>query len=765
MATSFVSVSLEEYENVVAEALENMGKQINVDCIYIYFYDFTRDIAANAHEWCAEDIPSEPAEIKPTPLSKINTILDSHLKGEAVFNPHSTSAEYESADSILSARQGIKSLALFPMNYKEYCLGFVGFITIKEARKFSESEVFLMEAFAEMLSCAEVRRRNEKERMELKKKYVDLVEQTSDWVWEIDGEGHFTYVNYQVERITGFTPSEVLGKTPFSFMVADEAERVKKIYSGAAEKKQPLKQLENEYIHKDGHLVSFETSGMPVSDKAGQVKGYRGISRDVTARKVIERALKNSEQKYKEIIASMEEGYYEADIHGTIINCNDATCRLTGYKRKELIGISYKQLFKNYRAIHKAFLKVYRSEKPNPGFTQEISRKDGRICYGEISISPIINLEGSVTGFRGVFRDITERVLSERKLAYLSMHDRLTGVYNRTYFEEELRRLHNSREYPITVIYADVNGLKVVNDAFGHEKGDQLLKAAAEVLRQSLRSPEVIARIGGDEFAAVLVNTDEENGKKIASRIRERIETYNHKNKTIPLSLSIGVATASSRETSLTDLFKTADDLMYRDKMLQSKRDSINDLESLINSVLGAAPSVSVNSDRLAKLCRALGNKLNLVPHQLSKLALLAKVHNLGKAGIPNHVLNKKGKLNKEEHSLIRLHPEKGYRIANASQVLSGIASLILKHHEWWDGSGYPLGLKGRDIPVECRILSVVDAFISMTGNGNYRAIMTNSEAFAELNRCAGTQFDPEVVNAFHELYEEVKQRARRKIN
>lgn len=765
MATSFVSVSLEEYDNVVAESLNDMGKQVNLDCIYIYFYDFSRDIAVNAHKWCAEDIPTQPAEIKPTPLNKISKILDSHLKGEAVFNPHSTTAEYENADSILSTGQDIKSIALFPMNYKEHCLGFVGIVSIKEARKFTENEVFLLEAFADMLSCAEMRRRNEKERMELKKKYVDLVEQTSDFVWEIDHQGYFTYVNYQVEKITGFTPSEVLGKTPFSFMMSDEAERVKKIYSRAVEKKQPLKQLENIYIHKDGHSVCFETSGMPVLDKSGQVKGFRGISRDITARKVIERALRNSEQKYKEIIASMEEGYYEADIHGKIVNCNDATCRLTGYKRNELIGISYERLFKKQRAVYKAFLKVYRSKKSNPGLTQEISRKDGRICYGEISISPIVNLEGSVTGFRGVFRDITERVLSERKLAYLSMHDRLTGVYNRTYFEEELRRLHNSRDYPITVIYADVNGLKVVNDAFGHEKGDQLLKAAAEVLRNSLRSPEVIARIGGDEFAAVLVNTDEENGKKIASRIRQRIETYNQKNKTIPLSLSIGVATANSRETSLTDLFKTADDLMYRDKMLHSKRDSINDLESLINSVLGVAPSVSVDPNRLAKPCMALGKRLNLAPYQLSKLALLAKVHNLGKAGIPDHILNKKGKLNKEEQSLIRLHPEKGYRIANASQVLSGIASLILKHHEWWDGSGYPLGLKGRDIPIECRILSVVDAFISMTGNGNYRAIKSNAEAFAELNRCAGTQFDPEVVKVFQQLYEEVKQRALRKIN
>lgn len=765
MATSFVSVSLQEYKNVVSDALESIGKQVNADCIYVYFYDFTRSIAVNAYEWCAEDIPSQPGEIEPTPFNKINTILNFHLKGETVFNPHYTNLEYENADNVLSTRRGIRSLALFPMNYNEQCLGFVGIALIREQRKFSETEVFLVEAFTAMLTCAEVRHRNEKERMELKKKYVDLVEQTSDWVWEVDAEGYFTYVNYQAERITGYTPSEMLGKTLFSFMATDEAERVKKIFYKAVQNKQPLKQLENESSHKDGHSICFETSGMPVFDKRGQVKGFRGITRDITARKAVEKELNKSEQKYREIIASMEEGYYEAGINGTIIYCNDAACRLTGYQRKELIGANYRQLFKNHRAVYKAFIEVYKSEKPNPGFTQEINRKDGRICFGEISISPILNIEGSVTGFRGVFRDVTERVLSERKLAYLSMHDRLTGVYNRTYFEEELRRLRNSREYPITVIYADVNGLKVINDAFGHEKGDELLKAAAGVLRQSLRSPEVIARVGGDEFAVVLVNTDEESGQKIVSRIRERIEIYNHEHKTIPLSLSIGLATANSSETSLSDLFKTADDLMYRDKILHSKPDSIKNLESLIAAALGTDPSVLVNSRRLAKLCRALGYKLDLAPHQLSKLTLLAKVHNLGKAGIPNHILTKQGKLNREEQNLIRLHPEKGYRIANASQGLSDVASLILKHHEWWDGNGYPLGLKGTEIPVECRILAVVDAYISMTGNNKYKAIRSNSEALAELKRCAATQFDPEVVKALLKLYKEIKYRAQGKIN
>lgn len=346
---------------------------------------------------------------------------------------------------------------------------------------------------------------------------------------------------------------------------------------------------------------------------------------------------------------------------------------------------------------------------------------------------------------------------SEEKLAYLSMHDRLTGLYNRNYFDEELMRLHKSRSHPVTIIYMDINGLKVVNDALGHDQGDKLIIAAAKILRFSLRSPEVLARVGGDEFAAVLVNTGEESSKKIVSRIRSRIEAYNHKHKAIPLSLSIGSATANNSSISLEDLMKTADDLMYRDKIIQSKAGRFSIIDNLKSTLLGGDFFGVRHSNQLARLCDVLGRRLDLSSEQLPRLALLSKTHDLGKADISEKILLKKGKLMQEERKVIQLHPEKGYRMARASSELSGVADLILKHHEWWDGKGYPYGLKGNSIPIECRILAVVVAYVIMTRDNTYKKARSNEEALAEIKHCAGTQFDPEIVKAFSTLYDDVK--------
>lgn len=754
LAARFMNVIPHNYYHVLTEVFETVGKKLEADYLSLYFYDFQNKVAVKTYQWSVDGTVFNPDDCSPVKFEKIVDIMKLHLQSEITtvdFNVY-PSGQTDGIGCFL--RKGIQFLSLYPLVTRGQRIGFIIFEKTEQKERIHKQEGWLLKALAELVACAELQRRKENERMQLKQKYIDLVEQTSDWVWEVDVRGVFTFVNGQVESVTGYKPSEMIGKSPFGFMVPGYVDSVKQRFFDSVRDGRPFKDLENRFIHKDGQVVYFETSGVPVLNSWGRVKGFRGISRDITDRKSVESELKESEKKHREILASIEEGYYEVNAKGSLINFNNSTCRITGYTRNELKGMNYKQLYVDYRSVFRAFRQVYKTGQPNRGFIHQIRRKDGRICYGEVSVSTVRDREGSFLGFRGVLRDVTGRVQNQKRLAYLSMHDKLTGVYNRTYFEEELKRLRNSRDYPISMIYADVNGLKVVNDAFGHEKGDAILKAAAKVLRKSLRSREVLSRIGGDEFAAVLPNTDQVNGQRVVMRIREKIELYNESHQDIPLSLSIGLATADTNETSMGELFKVADDLMYRDKMFRDEKFCFKLLEKTLTSISGSSSSDDYKLKRYVSLCQAMGRVVGLDSQRQSMLLMLAKAHNIGNAGTPLRIMLKQGELTEEEKKVVRMHPEKGYRIAMASQELSDIADLILKHHEWWDGSGYPLGLKGENIPLECRILAVVDAFINMTTARVYRNACSNAEALAELNRCAGTQFDPALVRSFVKLHE-----------
>ena len=462
-----------------------------------------------------------------------------------------------------------------------------------------------------------------------------------------------------------------------------------------------------------------------------------------------EEALKESEERYREILATMEEGYYEADLAGNITYCNDAACCLFGYVPGELIGMSYKKLYKDPEKAYKTFFQVFNTGKPERGLILEMYRSDGTLGYGELSITLIKDKEGYVTGFKGIGRDVTDRIQYEQRLEYLSLYDQLTDIYNRAYFEAELKRLNDGRHYPVTIISADLDGLKLVNDTMGHDAGDRLLNNCACVIKNTLRSSDVLARVGGDEFSAILIKTGRETGEKILSRIRENVEEYNRDNEELPLGVSLGVATTEGPGVSLKKLYKRADDMMYRDKLYSSKSSRSKIVQSLLAALAERDYITEGHARRLENLCRAVGEKINLSSHQLADLALLAQVHDLGKVGIPDQILFKPGPLSEEEWEIMRGHPEKGYRIATSSPDLAAVADLILKHHERWDGKGYPLGLSSISIPVECRILSVVDAFDAMTNKRPYNKTMTREEAIQELKDNAGTQFDPELVQVF----------------
>ncbi|VBB05049.1 pac motif [Lucifera butyrica] len=348
-----------------------------------------------------------------------------------------------------------------------------------------------------------------------------------------------------------------------------------------------------------------------------------------------------------------------------------------------------------------------------------------------------------------IIRDITDRKQMENQLKYLSWHDSLTGLYNRAFFEEELQRLTADPCQPLGIIVCDMDGLKLANDTLGHATGDELLLQAAKIIKNSLRNDDVLARIGGDEFAIILPHAPVPVVESICRRIRNAITNYNVKNHGHHLSISIGFAVSSHCLKDLKILFKEADNKMYREKLLR-KQTSRNTTVETVMKLLEARDFITEgHANRLQEFVANLGLSLELPRQKIADLCLLAKFHDIGKVGIPDRILFKPAPLTPEEKIEMQRHAEIGHRIACAAADLSHIAGWILKHHEWWNGKGYPLGLKEKDIPLECRILSIADAYDAMTNERPYRKALSREDAIAELIRGAGRQFDPDLVFKF----------------
>lgn len=351
--------------------------------------------------------------------------------------------------------------------------------------------------------------------------------------------------------------------------------------------------------------------------------------------------------------------------------------------------------------------------------------------------------------------EILRREQLEKQLQYLSYHDPLTGLYNRTYFEERMSYLEDHRVFPVGLILCDLDGLKLVNDTLGHDTGDILLIALAGILEKYFGSEVVIARVGGDEFAVLLQNCDGFVVESACSKLREAVERYNTSKSRLLLSASIGFSVREDTGKSMRELFKEADNAMYREKLqhIQSTRSSV--VRTLTKALEVRDFITEGHAERLQNMVAGLGRKLRLPKRRIDDLRLLARFHDIGKVGISESILFKKGPLDLKERDEMRRHCEIGFRIARSSPELIPIADWILKHHEWWNGEGYPLNLKGEDIPLECRIFSIADAFDAMTNDRPYRSAMSCEAALSDLRKCSGTQFDPQLTEKFLEMWDD----------
>jgi diguanylate cyclase (GGDEF)-like protein/PAS domain S-box-containing protein len=354
-------------------------------------------------------------------------------------------------------------------------------------------------------------------------------------------------------------------------------------------------------------------------------------------------------------------------------------------------------------------------------------------------------------------RDITERRAIERRLKFLSLHDALTGLYNRTYFEQEMQRLRSSRHKRAGLIICDVDGLKLYNDSLGHETGDLLLKSAAEVLKKSFRESDVIARIGGDEFAVLLPEATPEAVQSACDRIRTHIEEHNAKNGNLKLSISIGSAITDDLD-NISTLFKEADDSMYREKLHQSQSTRSAIVQVLLKAMEERSFSIEGPPGRLENMVVKLAEAAGLSGRRIADIRLLTQFHDIGNVGISDEILFKKEPLTKADRAKLQSHCEIGNRIALSAPDLVPIADCILKHHEWWNGKGYPNKLSGEEIPLECRILAIAEAYNAMISGRPYRKAMSGEQAIKELNRFSGTQFDPALVDTFLQLLPTIDQ-------
>jgi diguanylate cyclase (GGDEF)-like protein len=337
-------------------------------------------------------------------------------------------------------------------------------------------------------------------------------------------------------------------------------------------------------------------------------------------------------------------------------------------------------------------------------------------------------------------------------LQYSNEHDALTGLFNRRYFEAALMKLRQSGAVGVGVICCDLDGLKLVNDTFGHAAGDVMLQRTAAMLREVLPEAALIARVGGDEFVVLLTDVDE----ALLQHAYKHFNAYKDSGAKVvqefPLQISVGYRYRSLCEpdsNELDQMLKEADDEMYRQK-LSSTHSNRNVVVQTIMKMLEIRDyATEGHSQRMGEMAVALAERVGLANNSKNDLRLLAQFHDLGKIGISDQILLKPGPLTADERKEIERHVEIGHRIAMVVPEFLPVADLILKHHEWWNGTGYPLGLQGEAIPVENRILSIVDAYDAMTSDRPYRAAMTQSAAIEELRRCRGTQFDPELVDEF----------------
>lgn len=468
-----------------------------------------------------------------------------------------------------------------------------------------------------------------------------------------------------------------------------------------------------------------------------------------------EDALKIKKNHFEALFTNSSSAVAMFDENHIIRDANQSFVKLFGYEMEELLGKDLDDIVApgRMKEVRPKTDQVFSGE--NLQFEAIRYHKDKSEIPVKIIGVPIV-IKGITTGGFGIYQDISTRVTREKYLEYVSTHDFLTNVYNRRYFETYMYDSDTPSMLPLSLIMVDINGLKIINDAYGNEEGDRVLVITAELLKEiaeTIKAP--VFRIGGDEFVIVMRNADGHKAETLANDIKEAHQRRNLDQ--LQLSLAIGWAERTSMKTKIANLLKEAEDFMYSQKLNENPSIRNKTVMTVMNTLHEKSRREEQHSKRVSELSYGLGKALGLRDRECEMLRMMGLLHDVGKIAIDDKILNKPAKLTDEEYEIMKRHPEIGFRILSSVNELSEIANHVLAHHERWDGAGYPKGLKAQDIPYLARVISIVDAYDAMTSCRSYREGLSTDLALEEIMGHSGKQFDPEIAEIFVKHIREIE--------
>ncbi len=477
-------------------------------------------------------------------------------------------------------------------------------------------------------------------------------------------------------------------------------------------------------------------------------------------RKEVETSLFLQKELYKTTLFSIGDGVVSFDEKNQIQFLNLAAVELCFVTREEIVGQGMSTLFLSLtEPISGKEVDPFESMKRDgkkQRFEQLLaSTQNNKEILIELTISPVYGNGDKVLGSVMIFKNITEEKKKQIDNLYLSLHDYLTGLYNRRFFEEEMIRLDTRRNLPFSIIMLDLDGLKLTNDAFGHDVGDLLLRKMAEIIKSECRDDEIAARLGGDEFSILLPATNREHCELIVKRIREACKKCARQS--VVLSAAIGYATKVNPLESMDEIMKEADNNMYRNKLITGREMKSQTFKKILKNLQKEYENGKRQTGYISYIATGIARAISLTNEEILEIEKICMLHNIGEIVIPKVIYKKRGKLTEDEYNVVKRHPEAGYQILKSMEEYSTIAKYVLSHHEKWDGSGYPRKLKGDAIPLYSRIIAIADSYEAMTSGRSYKKALSRQEAKEEIIKNAGTSFDPDLVKIFLAILPDMK--------